>query len=182
MTDRARANRLLSLTARVACLGLALLTPPLLEAQSASLVARAEVDPTALSVLDVQGLQFGTVVPGLPTTVDPQTSPSAGKFEIRGAPRAEITVDVSLPSTLTVGPWSMPLSFGGAAACHRNRDQQNLCTYFDPSATLVTNIRNRKFPENLVIIWIGGTVSPTPTQFPGVYRGTITLTAAYTGN
>jgi hypothetical protein len=153
-----------------------------LGAQSASILARAEVSDVALSVLDVQELDFGTVAPGFATTIDPQASPSAGKFEIRGANRAEITVDVNLPAALTVGPWSMPIAFGANGACHRNRDQQAQCTYFDPSTTLVTRIRNRNFPENLQIVWIGGTVSPAAAQFPGVYRGTITLTAAYTGN
>ena len=153
-----------------------------LQAQSASVLARAEVTDVALSVLDVQDLQFGTVIPGVAATVDPQTSASAGKFEIRGAQRAEIAVDLSLPAALTVGPWSMPVSFGANGACHRNRDQQAQCTYFDPSTTLVTNIRNRTFPDNLHIVWVGGTVSPGAAQFPGVYRGSVTLTVAYTGN
>ena len=147
-----------------------------------SIVARAEITDIAVTVRDVQDLQFGTVLPGFPTTVDPQTSANAGKFEIRGAQRAEITIDLTLPPALTVGPWSMPINFDANAACHRNRDQQAQCTYFDPSTTLITNIRNQAFPDNLQIVWVGGTVSPTPAQFPGVYSGTITLMAAYTGN
>ena len=76
----------------------------------------------------------------------------------------------------------MPVSFGVASACFRNRDQQAQCTYFDPTQPLVTDIRNRNFPDNLVIIWLGGTASPTLTQFPGRYSGAIVVTAAYTGN
>lgn len=148
----------------------------------ASIVARAEITDIALTVRDVQDLQFGTVLPGMATTVDPQTSATAGKFEIRGAQRAEITIDLTLPPALTVGPWSMPISFGANSACHRNRDQQSQCTYFDPSTTLTANIRNRVFPENLQIVWVGGTVTPAAAQFPGVYSGTVTLMAAYTGN
>jgi hypothetical protein len=153
-----------------------------LSGQTASLTARAEVTDVALSLLNVQDLSFGDVTPGLSTTIDPQISANAGTFEIRGASGAEITLDMNVPPALTVGPFSMPVSFGGAAGCHHNRYQQDKCTYFDPSTTLVTNIRNRKFPENLRIVWFGGTASPTGTQFPGVYRGTVTLTAAYTGN
>ncbi len=148
----------------------------------ASIVARAEITDIALTARDVQDLQFGTVPPGLATTVDPQTSASAGKFEIRGAQRAEITIDLTLPPALTIGPWSMPISFGANAACHQNRDQQAQCTYFDPSTTLITNIRNRVFPDNLQIVWIGGTVTPGAAQSPGVYSGTVTLMTAYTGN
>jgi len=153
-----------------------------LGAQSASILARAEVSDVVLSVLDLQELEFGTVAPGLPTVIAPQTSASAGKFEIRGAKGTEVAVDLNLPAALTVGPWSMPITFGANGACHRNRDQQAQCTYFDPSTTLVTRIRNRNFPENLQIVWIGGTVSPAAAQFPGIYQGTITLTASYTGN
>ncbi len=157
--------------------------PTSLAAQGvASVVARAEVSDVALSVLDVQGLGFGDVTPGISTILDPQASVNAGKLEIRGARNAEITVDFTLPADLTVGAFSMPTSFSGTAACHHNRDQQSKCTYFDPATTLVTRIRNRSFPDNLRIIWIGGTVSPALAQFPGVYRGTISVTTAYTGN
>ena len=172
------ADRLAAMALAVAAL---LLSEGVLMAQ-ASAVARAELSDVALSVLNLQDLEFGTVVPGVATAVDPQTSVNAGKFEIRGTRRAEIAVDLTLPPALTVGPWSMPVSFGASGACHRNRDQQVQCTYFDPSTTLITNIRNRWFPENLHIVWIGGTVSPTATQFPVLYRGTVALTVAYTGN
>jgi hypothetical protein len=76
----------------------------------------------------------------------------------------------------------MPIAFGPTGACHRFRDQQNQCTYFDPGTTLVTRIRNRNFPDNLRIIWVGGTATPAAAQFPGVYRGTVVLATAYTGN
>lgn len=151
-------------------------------AQAAAIGARAEVSDVVLSVASVRSLSFGDVITGIPTTIDPQTSPSAGEFEIRGAKGAEVTVDLALPGALTVGPHTMAISFGPLAACHHNRDQQDKCTYFDPSGTLVTRVRNRNFPDNLRIVWIGGTASPGPAQFPGVYVGTITLTAAYTGN
>ncbi len=156
--------------------------PVTLGAQIASVVARAEVSDVVLSVVNVQDLAFGDVTPGAPTTIDPQTSPNAGEFEIRGAKGAEVTVDLALPAALTVGPNTMPVSFGPLAGCHHNRDQQDKCTYFDLTVTLVARIRNRNFPDNLRIIWIGGTASPALAQFPGVYRGKVTLTTAYTGN
>jgi len=153
-----------------------------LRAQTASLAVRAEVTDVSLSLRSVQDLSFGDVTPGASATVDPQVSANAGTFEIRGASGAEITVDMTVPPALTVGAFSMPVSFGGASGCHHNRYQQDKCTYFDPTTTLVTNIRNRKFPDNLRVVWFGGMASPTGTQFPGVYKGTVTLTAAYTGN
>ena len=178
MHDRPGAIRVAAVALAIA----ALVMPGVSLRAQTSIVARAEVTDVALSALDIQDLQFGTVVPGVATTVDPQTSANAGQFEIRGAQRAEIAVDLTLPPALTVGPWSMPIIFGANSACHRFRDQQTQCTYFDPSTTLVTNIRNRTFPDNLRIVWIGGTVSPTVAQFPGVYRGNVTMTVTYTGN
>ena len=91
-------------------------------------------------------------------------------------------IDHTLPTILAVGALSMRISFGPTSGCHRNGDQQNACQYFDPTAVLITTIRNQNAPNNLRIIWIVGTVSPALGQFPGVYRGTVTLTAAYTGN
>ncbi len=153
-----------------------------LSGQTAAIIVRAEVADASLSLENVRDLVFGNVTPGLPTTIDPQLSASAGTFEIRGVSGAEIVVNVTVPTTLTVGSSSMPVSFGGSAACHNNRYRQDQCTYFDPSSTLVTNIRDSEFPENLRVVWFGGTASPDGTQFPGVYEGTVTLTAAYTGN
>lgn len=148
----------------------------------ASVVARAEVSDVVLSVSVVQSLAFGNVTPGVPTTIDPRSSANVGEFELRGAKGTEITIDIALPVVITVGPYSMPISFGPTAGCHHNRDQQNKCAYFDPAITLVTRIRNRTFPDNLRIIWIGGTASPAVSQAAGVYQGTIGLTTAYTGN
>lgn len=151
-------------------------------AQAASLTARARLDPSAVSVLEIRDLSFGTVPLGLATTVDPKTSANAGKFEIHGTPGAEISITLTRPPSLTVGALAMPLSFGPQSACFRNRDQQPACSYFNPAGPLVTRLRARPFPDNVVMVWVGGTVTPGAAQFPGIYRGTITLTAAYTGN
>ncbi|MEE9533571.1 MAG: hypothetical protein V3W06_04070 [Acidimicrobiia bacterium] len=159
------------------------LTPISLWAQgAASITATGEVSDLALTTLDVQDLGFGDVTPGLSTVVDPQASLNAGKFEIRGVRGAEVAVDFTLPAALTVGAFSMAVGFGGSDGCFHTKDQQNKCTYFDPSATLVTDLGRKPFPENWLIIWLGGTASPTVTQFPGIYRGTVALTVAYTGN
>jgi hypothetical protein len=46
----------------------------------------------------------------------------------------------------------------------------------------VQRIRNQNYPNNTFYVWIGGTVSPSAAQNPGVYLGTIQLSVAYTGN
>jgi hypothetical protein len=78
----------------------------------------------------------------------------------------------------------MPIAFGAGSGCQVGSLAffRFLCGAFDPATTVVRRIPGIGPPYNVIYVWIGGTVSPTPTQFPGIYRGTITLTVAYTGN
>lgn len=153
-------------------------------AQNASMVVVAEVSDIAITILAGDQLRFGGVVPGTPAAVDPKVSANAGRFEIRGARRAEFTLDMVLPAQLTTGagPWSMPIAFGPSGACHRDKNQQSQCAYYDPSTTLVARLRAAPYPTNTYFVWVGGTVSPAPAQVPGVYSATISATVAYTGN
>ncbi len=149
---------------------------------TASIQAVAQVSTTGLSAARMNDLAFGSVLPGVPTLVDPRSSASSGLWEVHGTRNAEIAASFALPDSLRVGPHAMPITFGGQAGCGRDRNQQNQCVYFDPSLGWVDRIRNNPNPKNTYYIWIGGTVSPATAQFPGIYTGTITLTVAYTGN
>lgn len=151
---------------------------------SGLITAQVDVATDPLVIDPVEDLRFGQLVPGTPTTVNPRTSANAGKFEIHGVRRAEITFDLTLPALLRVGlgPHTMPVAFGATSACRRDMDTQNACTLFDPTATLTDRIRNRPPPDNTFYVWLGGTVSPSPTQFPGIYSATVTATVQYTGN
>lgn len=166
-----------------ACVALGLVASPL-AAQTASMTVTADVSDVAISIDGAQELQFGTVLPGTPTYVNPQTSAAAGLFEIRGARRAEFTLSMTLPIQLTTGagPHAMPIAFGSTGACFRDRNQQNQCALYDPAITLVDRLRPNAFPNNTFYVWVGGTVSPSAAQFPGVYAGVITASVAYTGN
>lgn len=166
--------------AALACLPLVL--PAAVAAQgSASIQAVANVTTIALSAGFMQELDFGIVVAGTPTTIDPRSG-LAGTFVIHGTRNAEIQITLTLPAALALGPSSMPIAFGATAGCHRNRNQLNNCTYFDPAVPLVVRIRNQNPPDNHYWVWVGGTVTPALAQPGGTYSGNITLTAAYTGN
>lgn len=149
---------------------------------AASIPVTAVVTTTGLSIGQKNDLLFGAVTPGLATTVDPRTAATPGMWEIHGSRDAEIAVSFALPDSLRVGPHAMPIAFGAQAGCGRNRNQQNQCSYFDPASGWVDRIRNNPTPKDTYYIWMGGTVSPAAGQFPGIYKGTITLTVAYTGN
>jgi hypothetical protein len=164
---------------------LAVLAPRITVGQDADVInALAEISTDPLVIMSVDNLRFGVLIPGTPVTLNPRTSLSSGKFEIRGVRRAEFTLDFTLPIELRAGggPHTIPLSFGANAACGRDLDIQNACSLFDPAVTLTDRIRNRPPPENTYFVWLGGTVSPSPTQFPGVYSAVVTATVQYTGN
>lgn len=170
--------------------GVALLTAPgRLVSQgtgTASFGATAVIDNTAVTIGQLKGLDFGFVAPGTPTTIGPKSA-LAGKFVLHGSKNAEVRITFALPTVLTVGPNSMPISFAddpvaGKLGCHRNQDQQNNCTTYTPSTPLVVRIRNNPQPQNTFFVWIGGKVSPAVGQQPGTYTGLVTMSAAYTGN
>lgn len=170
---------------RVLVLLAAVAAPRLAQAQvSALITASADVNNTALTIANQQGILFGTVVAGTPTTINPQTSASAGFFVIQGARRAEISITFTLPAELRAGtgPYTIPLTFGATSACGRDRLPQGGCTLFNPATGLVDRIRNQAPPNNHYHIWLGGTISPAAGQVGGVYTATVTMTVTYTGN
>ena len=67
------------------------------------------------------------------------------------------------------------------SACRRNQAAQAGCTRYNPATALVQRIRNQAVPNDTYFVWLGGTVSPAAGQHAGVYRGTITISAYYTG-
>ncbi len=150
----------------------------------ASINATVRLSTTALTVANNADLDFGAVLPGTPASVDPRTSPTAGELEIHGARGAEIAVSFTLPAALTVGTHSMPIAFGATAGCHAPFFAffKFFCQSFDPNSPLVVRLPNFNAPFNVRYVWLGGTVNPLPTQFPGIYQGTINVTVAYTGN
>ncbi len=168
---------------------LALLAPRWAHAQAsavASFSATTTVDNTALTVGQVNGLDFGVVTPGTPTTIGPKNA-LAGKFVIHGVKNSEIQIAFTLPTVLQTGIRTMPISFAddpvaGKMGCTRNQDQQANCTTYTPSTVLIARIRNNAPPQNTFYVWIGGKVSPAVGQQPGTYTGVVTMSAVYTGN
>lgn len=166
-----------------AAAALAHLAPRAASAQvSASIGVEAIISTTALSIAQANDLSFGTVVPGVPVTINARTNANAGWFQIHGARNAEIAITMALPTELSTGFWTMPIAFGGNAGCWRRQGGQGGCTLWDPNTVLVGRIRNNNPPNNTFFVWIGGTVTPSPTQHTGVYQGTVTMSVVYTGN
>lgn len=165
-----------------AVLAVALVTPAVARAQSAQTGARVDITTSALTIGNQADVRFGNVVPGVPTTINPRTSANAGQFQVNGTRNAEIAITMTLPTQLSTGFWTMPITFGATSGCWRRQPGQAGCTFWNPSTVLVRRIRNQAPPNDHFFVWVGGTVAPSPTQHTGVYLGTVGISVVYTGN
>jgi hypothetical protein len=147
-------------------------------AAAQSISANAIVLGGNLEVTRERDLDFGDVLRGVPATVV-VTDATSGRFRIRGTRGAEVSLTFLLPTLLAVGPYTMPISFGPTAAGHYVLQQAQNAVLFDPNAVRITRLRAS---NGLLYVWLGGTVSPSLTQAPGVYSGNVTLVITYTGN
>ena len=69
--------------------------------------------------------------------------------------------------------------YGATAAGHNGTNNPSTATAFNPATGALANISN---PAATLFVWLGGTVQPTAAQVAGLYTGTVTMTATYTGN
>jgi hypothetical protein len=167
----------------LAVTALALLAPRAAHAQgSAQIGVAADISTTALAVSQLRNLNFGNILPGVAATVDPHSTTLSGAWQILGNKNAEIAMTLTLPTQLTTGTWTLPISFGATSGCGKQQQNQTGCTVFNPSVGLIARIRNSNPPNNTFHVWIGGTVTPSLTQHTGMYLGNITLSVVYTGN
>lgn len=144
---------------------------------SENITAQANV-LTGLAVTAQSDLDFGDVLPGVAKSIA-ITDVGAGSWQITGNASAEVTLGFTLPTNLTNGGNTLPISFGASDAGHNVANLAAGATTFDPSAGTTTDIGS--LPAELYV-WVGGTVSPGASQATGLYTGTVTLTVQYTGN
>lgn len=122
-------------------------------------------------------LDFGTVIPGVPTSVS-RLDPTAGQFIVRGRRDAELLVELTLPTALIGTTGAVPLSFGPADGGHGPVANLAASQPFDPRLPLTVVLPN----NGTYYVWLGGTVQPLVQQVPGTYTAQVVLTASYTGN
>jgi len=130
-----------------------------------------------LSVFGRQTLNFGTIFPGIPTTISRTDALNAGEFEVRGQKDTQVQIDLTLPPALTFGAQSLPLQFGPGDGGYSPSGTIAAATVFDPRVQLVTTLS----ANGRLYLYLGGTVLPGPQQRSGAYAATIVLTVAYTG-
>jgi hypothetical protein len=163
----------------IAALGVA----PTVQAQEHGTIQALATVVSALNVLGVNNLNFGTVTPGLNKSVPRVTVGLAGEWEITGTVSAEVTLDLTLPDQLYLPDSSatMIVQFSNTDAAY---DDGSGGGQGAPSAVINPNgpITARLGIGGQMSVWIGGTVRPTISQTGGNYAADIILTVAYTGS
>ncbi|MGH7586599.1 MAG: hypothetical protein ACREMH_10155 [Gemmatimonadales bacterium] len=168
----------LAVLALIGALGVA---PAAAQSATMQIQANAFMLGTPLAIQGSRGLDFGFALLGVPRTVLP-TSPAAGKWVVTGEKNADVLISFNLPATLshvTLPATALPLSFpAGSARWRRRTDDPAGATAFTPA--LGATGRLGPPVEPVMYIWLGGTVSPAPTQAGGLYTATVVALVAYT--
>ena len=130
-----------------------------------------------LAIQGERDLDFGSVLPGFPETVDPFDA-TAGKFRVVGVPGREVLLVADAPGRLNKvnGGGNMSVSFTGALT---NEELEFNPEVIEVSGSTVIYT----FPQSgQFFIWVGGTVFPSSNQKLGAYAATLTVTVTYTGS
>jgi hypothetical protein len=142
---------------------------------AAALVALATQAPcpasaqSTVSVLPVQELRFGTLMPGARSVVSPLDGQRRATLELVGA--GHVTLVFELPEGLTAGDARLPLRFGPGDG-RITFPRSNRVIEFDPTVPISFNIP----PEfGGATVYVGGAAEPAPGQAPGSYGGAVTV-------
>ena len=125
----------------------------------------------AQTVVGLQNLAFGTVIPGVPTTVLPSDAVRAAQFRITGVFLNTVTVTFTLPPVMNRigGGASIPLAFGNTAASWQSPFSGQ--TPFNPNTPYSAFILFGTYN-----VFLGGTATPAPSQLGGNYTGNVVIT------
>jgi hypothetical protein len=125
-----------------------------------------------VTLIPVQGLRFGTIAPGLPSTISPLDGDRRAVWELVGSGRVNLLFH--MPRALgSDGEASLALRFG---------PRDGLLTFpassrvieFDPGLPLSLDIPPG---SGGATIFLGGTVEPGNIQAPRTYQGAVTVQA-----
>lgn len=152
------------------------------DAQEVGIIQAVATVVSSMSVQGTHDLDFGSVTPGVPKTVDKAAAGSAGEWHVTGASLAEVSVTFDLPPALshTTSGVTMPISFNSTSASYDDGSgsQGTPTATINPNGPNVMDIGG----AGNLYIWIGGIVTPSIAQTGGDYSADITLTVTYTGN
>ena len=148
---------------------------------SGTVTADAVVVTAGMTLATVQDLNFGTVIKGVATTVQP-TAATAGTLQVTGSGNAFVVISFTLPTLLTniqaLPGSTMPISFNATSArWNRANNDAAAGTPFNPATGAVGRIGPPANPN--LYIWLGGTVNPAAAAKPGIYQGNVIVSLIY---
>ncbi len=141
-----------------------------------------------LSVTATHDLAFGDVMQGVPHVADKAVIADAGVFQVTGEGGQEIAMFLQLPDYLwnSTNTDRLVISFGATDA---DIDTTAAGTPAVHGGGVIVDEDPHYLPEtalggtdNILQIFLGGTVYPTVDQRAAAYDADIILTVAYTGN
>jgi hypothetical protein len=155
---------------------------PVRAQESASIQALATV-VSSITIRGINNLNFQTVTPGIPKSVDKATVGFAGEWQVTGIASSQVTLTFDLPSELTdaISGEAMSIAFSSSDASYDDGSgggQTAPVGVVNPNGPSTANIGS----GGTLDVWIGGTVQPAVSQTGGSYGADITLTVAYTGS
>ena len=126
-----------------------------------------------LTVRPLRNLGFGPVIQGIPKHILPSDAINSGEFDFTATLGNRVMIAFTLPTRLN-GPAAatMPISFNTTDAIALGTGPTSVPVTFNPNVTPSFTLVS----SNHILVFIGGTVSPTAGQRTGAYTGTITLT------
>ncbi len=142
-----------------------------------------------LAVTSTHDLAFGNVLQGVPKTADKTLDADAGVFQVSGAGGQEISMHLQLPDFL----WNstadsedrLVVAFSSTDA---DMDTTAAGTPSVHGAGAIVDQNPHDLPDtaiggtdNILQIFLGGTVHPAADQRAGSYTADIVLTVSYTG-
>jgi hypothetical protein len=135
--------------------------------------AAGAVPDRPLVVIARRNLSFGTVFPGIPTSVASNHPRLSGEFEIQGTRGLPVRFEFLLPAALTAaGGATLPVAFANTdGSFHFSRGLAHR-SLFDPHGPVTAALG----PNGELHVWLGGTVSPARGQTSGTYIATISIT------
>lgn len=153
------------------------------QAQESGIIQATATVLSALTVRGEHNLEFTTVTPGVPKSVDATDVGFAGEWSITGPAAAEVTLEWDLPDSLvlqdsTVG---LPITFSNTDASYDDGTgggQTAPAGILNPNGVETEDIGI----GGSMSIWIGGTVLPRLSQTGGNYSENVVLTVTLTGN
>jgi hypothetical protein len=163
------------------CAALLTMPAPLAAQATTSVSADAVVVTTGMTIATLRDLNFGIVIKGVATTLQP-TAATAGAWQVTGSSNAFVIISFTLPTLLTniqaLPGSTMPISFNATSA-RWNRATNNAAagTPFNPAAGAVGRFGPPPNPN--MYIWLGGTVNPAAAAKPGIYQATVIVSLVY---